>query len=211
MFFSLISILLASFISITVNDLKKIIALSSIIHMNYIIVSLFSLKTKLVFASLLYMFSHAFISSGLFYMIGILYENNSTRNLSNFSKSLNYNSKFFIFFIFFNLSNISFPLTIAFVAELMILNNLAFISIILLIIILISTLFSTMYTFLIIHNVSFGKFFLKKNFYFLTKLDFLFLFILFLIIIILGVFTNACMYNLEQEIYLILQKKIDTF
>lgn len=211
MFFSLVSILLASFISITVNDLKKIVALSSIIHMNYIIIALFSLKTKLIFASLLYMFSHAFISSGLFYMIGILYENNSTRNLNNFSKSLNYNSKFFFFFFFFNLSNISFPLTIAFVAELIILNNLASLSIILLIIILISTLFSTMYTFLIIHNVLFGKFFLKKNFYFLTKLDFFFLFILFLIIIILGIFTNACMYNLEQEIYLILQKKIDTF
>jgi len=210
-FFSVVSILLASFLSLTVSDLKKIIALSSIIHMNYIIISLFSLKSKLIFASLLYMFSHAFVSSGLFYMIGILYENNNTRNLINYNKSLNYNSKFFFFFFFFNLSNISFPLTMAFVAELLIINNLTSISIILLLIILVSTLFSTIYTFFILHNVLFGKFFLKKNFYFLTKFDFFFLFILFLIIVILGLFTNICLYNLEQEIYLIIQKKIDTF
>ena len=211
LFFSVVSILLASFLSLTVSDLKKIIALSSIIHMNYIIISLFSLKSKLIFASLLYMFSHAFVSSGLFYMIGILYENNNTRNLINYNRSFNYNSKFFFFFFFFNLSNISFPLTMAFVAELLIINNLASVSIILLIVILISTLFSTIYTFFILHNVLFGKFFLKKNFYFLTKFDFFFLFILFLIIVVLGLFTNICLYNLEQEIYLIIQKKIDTF
>jgi len=206
-FFSVISILLASFLSLTVSDLKKIVALSSIIHMNYIVISLFSLKSKLIFASLLYMFSHAFVSSGLFYMIGILYENSNTRNLVNYNKSLNYNSKFFFFFFFFNLSNISFPLTMAFVAELLIINNLSSISIILLIIILISTLFSTIYTFFVLHNVLFGKFFLKKNFYFLTKFDFFFLFILFLIVFVLGLFTNICLYNLEQEIYLIIQKK----
>lgn len=98
-YFCLISILLASFIVLSQTDIKKIIALSSIIHMNYIIIGLLSCDPKAILGSIIYMFSHAFVSTGLFYIVGVLYDNKGTRDLFNFNNNIKYSQNFF--FIFF--------------------------------------------------------------------------------------------------------------
>jgi len=100
-YFSLVSILFASFLALIQTDLKKIVALSSIIHMNYIVIGLFSLDAKATVASIIYMFSHAFVSSGLFYLIGLIYENTGTRYLLNFINKIKYSQNIFFFFFFF--------------------------------------------------------------------------------------------------------------
>ena len=146
-YFSLISIILASFLSLIQTDLKKIIALSSVIHMNYIVIGIFSLDAKAIVGSLIYMFSHALVSSGLFYMIGLIYENTGTRDLLNFGNYFKYTQNFFLFFFLFNLANISFPLTISFISELMLLNNLFYLNIIIIFIFLFSIFLSVIYTF----------------------------------------------------------------
>eukprot|EP01088_Endostelium_zonatum_P020340 TRINITY_DN7455_c0_g1_i1.p1 TRINITY_DN7455_c0_g1~~TRINITY_DN7455_c0_g1_i1.p1 ORF type:complete len:160 (+),score=1.28 TRINITY_DN7455_c0_g1_i1:399-878(+) len=146
-YFSLFSIISSSFIILIQTDLKKIIAFSSVIHMNYIVLGIFSLDAKAIVASVIYMFSHAFVSSGLFYLVGLIYENTGTRDLLNFSSTLKYSQNFFLFFFLFNLSNVSFPMTVSFIAELMLLNNLFYLNIFIILIILISVFISIIYTF----------------------------------------------------------------
>jgi len=210
-YFSLVSILFASFLALIQTDLKKIVALSSIIHMNYIVIGLFSLDAKATVASIIYMFSHAFVSSGLFYLIGLIYENTGTRDLLNFSNKIKYSQNFFFFFFLFNLSNISFPLTISFISELMLLNNLFYFNIFILFIILFSIFISVIYTFWMIHNLFFSKNFLLKNVIFLSLFDIYVVITLLFIIIITGFAPFIIFFNLEQEIYLMLINKFNVY
>ena len=90
---NIVSIFVVFFLALTQTDLKKIIALSSIGHMNYIIIGLFTYDPKAILGALIYMGAHALISSALFILIGILYENTNTRDLLNFSNIKSYNSR----------------------------------------------------------------------------------------------------------------------
>lgn len=113
----LFSIFVISLISLRQIDLKKIIAYSSIIHMNYITCSLFSLNIYSTIGSILYMISHGFISSGLFILVGYLYERYGTRNIKFFCNLTYFMPIFAIFFFIYNLANMSFPGFISFLGE----------------------------------------------------------------------------------------------
>jgi len=63
-------------------DLKRIIAYSSIVHMSVAIASLFSLTPLGTLGGVLIMISHGFISAGLFFIAGFIYERTGTRNLT---------------------------------------------------------------------------------------------------------------------------------
>ena len=209
LYFSIISIFLASLLSLLQTDLKKIIALSSIIHMNYMVISIFSLDCKSILGSLVYMFSHALVSSALFYIIGYYYENSGTRDLLNFSSTFSYSSKFSFYFIIFNLANMSFPLTISFLSELIIFNNLVFYNVLILFFLTISIFFSAIYTFWLIHNLLFSKISLSKNYFVVNKFDVYFLNFILFFVITLGLLPSIILFNIEQEIYLILIAKFN--
>lgn len=139
---SIISILISSLTALRSIDLKKIIAYSSIAHMNFSIFGLFSNDLIGLTGASYLNFSHAFISSALFLLIGILYIRFHSRNLYYY-KSLFYTMPLFsFFFIFFSLANMSIPFTSSFISELLILLSSYqlnyFISIILLFSILLS-------------------------------------------------------------------------
>jgi len=210
-YFSLFSIILCSFLNLVQTDLKKIIALSSVIHMNYIIIGLFSLDSKAVTASLIYMFSHAFVSSGLFYLVGFIYENTGTRDLLNLNNFNRYSQNIYLYFFLFNLSNLSFPLTISFISELMLLNNLMYLNVFFIAIILISVFISVIYTFWMIHNIFYSKNLNLKNILFLNIYDSFVLFLLMFLVFLFGCLPFIIFYNLEQEIYLILINKFFIF
>jgi len=209
LYFSIISIFIASLLSLLQTDLKKIIALSSIIHMNYMVISIFSLDCKSILGSLIYMFSHALVSSALFYIIGYYYENSGTRDLLNFSSTFNYSNKFSFYFIIFNLANMSFPLTISFLSEIIIFNNLVFYNVIILFFLTVSIFFSTVYSFWLIHNLLFSKINLNKNYFIVNKFDMYFLNFILFFVVILGLAPAIILFNIEQEIYLILIAKLN--
>ena len=208
LYFSIISIFIASLLSLLQTDLKKVIALSSIIHMNYMVISIFSLDCKSILGSLIYMFSHALVSSALFYIIGYYYENCGTRDLLNFSSTFNYSNKFSFYFIVFNLANMSFPLTVSFLSEIIIFNNLVFYNALILFFLTFSIFFSTIYTFWLIHNLLFSKVNISKNYFVVNKFDMYFLNFLLFFVIALGILPSLILFNIEQEIYLILINKL---
>lgn len=82
--FALLSIIFSSFIALRSIDLKKIIAYSSIVHMNYAIFGLFSNDLLGLHGASYLNFSHAFVSSALFFLIGSLYKRYHTRLISYF-------------------------------------------------------------------------------------------------------------------------------
>ena len=105
-------------------DLKKIIAYSSVSHMSFVLLGLFSTNSLGVIGSLFLMLSHGIISSGLFFCIGCLYDRYKTRILRYYSGLVNVMPLFAVILFILTLGNISFPGTSGFVGEFMILIGL---------------------------------------------------------------------------------------
>lgn len=117
-----LSILFCSFIAIrALFDIKKIIAYSSIVHMNFSIFGFFSKDFLGLFGSSLLMFTHAFISSSLFILIGFLYKRFHSRYLPYFKGISQIMPLFSFFFLFFSFANISLPFCSSFLSEFFIL------------------------------------------------------------------------------------------
>ena len=126
---SLIAIIYGSLTTLRQIDLKKIIAYSSISHMGFVTLGIFSLTLNGIEGSILLMLSHGLISSAMFSCIGILYDRYGTRSLKYFSGLVQVMPLFTIFFMFFSFANISFPGTSSFIGELLILSGLIKLSI----------------------------------------------------------------------------------
>ncbi len=117
---SLIAIIYTSLTTIRQIDLKRIIAYSSVGHMNLVLIGLFSNNIQGIEGSILLMLSHGLVSSALFIMIGFLYDRYSTRILIYYSGLIFIMPIFGIFFFILILANISFPGTSSFVGEFLI-------------------------------------------------------------------------------------------
>lgn len=113
-----ISLIYSSLAITNIYDLKRIIAYSSIIHMNFALIGLFSKNCLGLISFVILNISHAFISMSLFYLVGLLYKNYGIKTM-NYLYGINNSMPIFSFFFFlFAISNFSFPCTINFIAEL---------------------------------------------------------------------------------------------
>lgn len=143
---SLLSMVYASFTTLRQIDLKKIIAYSSIIHMNYLIIGLFSFNIEGILGSIILMVAHGFVSGGLFVCVGILYDRYHIRLLKSYGGLNLYMPLFSIFFLLFTLANISFPGSFNFLGEFFVLigifrQNISF-AILIMFVMIISTCYS---------------------------------------------------------------------
>jgi proton-translocating NADH-quinone oxidoreductase chain M len=114
---SVIAIIYTSLTTLRQIDLKKIIAYSSVAHMGFVTIGIFSFNIPALEGSLIIMLSHGFISSGLFFCIGSLYERHHTRLLKYYSGLTQVLPLFSIFFLFFSMANLGFPGLSSFVGE----------------------------------------------------------------------------------------------
>jgi proton-translocating NADH-quinone oxidoreductase chain M len=106
--------------ALSLIDLKQIIAYSSIAHMNVSIVGLFSNDLNGLTGCFLYSISHGFISAGLFLLVGFLYDRYHTRTLKYYRGLVLIIPLYVLLLFIFTLSNISFPGTLGFIAEMLI-------------------------------------------------------------------------------------------
>jgi NADH:ubiquinone oxidoreductase subunit 4 (subunit M) len=118
---TIISILYASLTTLRQIDLKKIIAYSSIAHMNLVVLGIFSLNTQGVSGSILLMLGHGIVSGALFLMVGVLYDRYHNRLLRYYGGLTTLMPVFSVCFLLFNLSNLALPGTFNFVGEALIL------------------------------------------------------------------------------------------
>ena len=115
-----LSLIYASLSTIRQNDLKRIIAYSSVAHMNLIVLGLFSGSQQGIEGATYLMIAHGFVSSILFFGVGILYDRYHTRLLTYYSGLVQVMPLFAIFFFLSTLANMSFPGTSNFIGELLI-------------------------------------------------------------------------------------------
>jgi NADH:ubiquinone oxidoreductase subunit 4 (subunit M) len=118
---AVLAIIYASLTTIRQIDLKKIIAYSSVAHMNFSILGLFINNNLGLDGALYLMLAHGIVSSGLFLCVGMLYDRYHTRNLLYYGGLSQVMPLFSIIFLIFILGNIGFPGTINFIGEFLIL------------------------------------------------------------------------------------------
>ena len=126
--FLLYSIFYCSITAIRTSDLKKIIAYSSVAHMNFSLFGLFSHSVQGLQGGLFLLLGHGLISTALFFIVGLLYDRHHTRNIQYFGGLSQLMPIFSIFFFIFSLANMAFPLTFNFISEFLILINIVSIS-----------------------------------------------------------------------------------
>ena len=189
---SIISIVYAALVAIRQIDLKKIIAYSSISHMNLIILGLFSMNSIGLQGSILQSLSHGFIASGLFLLIGFLYDRYHTRILKYYSGLIQLMPIFSFFFIFFIFSNIAIPGTSSFTGEFLILIGSFLINKSVTFLGATGMIFGGMYSLWLLNKVIYGNF--KNNSiiltYDLTYREFYILSLLMFFILYLGLSPN---------------------
>jgi proton-translocating NADH-quinone oxidoreductase chain M len=186
-----ISIIFASFTTLRVIDLKRIVAYSSIAHMNYLVCALFVKNLLAITGSLLLQIAHGLSSSALFLIIGMLYDRYKSRNIFYYRGLVTIMPFFCFFFFLFSLANLGFPSTVNFIAEILIFfglfDNVPSIAIIT----LIGLLLSAVYTLTILTRIVFGP---SSNhmqvFYDLTRREFYTVAPLGFLIWFLGVFPE---------------------
>jgi NADH:ubiquinone oxidoreductase subunit 4 (subunit M) len=117
--FALLGIIYSSVVTIRQIDLKKIIAYSSVVHMNFSLLGLFSLNFFAIVGSIFLMLSHGLVSGGLFFYIGSLYNRYKTRILTYYGGLVQVMPLFTICFFIISFANIGLPGTSSFVGEIL--------------------------------------------------------------------------------------------
>jgi proton-translocating NADH-quinone oxidoreductase chain M len=116
-----VGIIYTSFTAIRQSDFKRIIAYTSIAHMNLVILGIFSFNVIGIEGAILQSLSHGFVASALFLIIGVVYDRYKTRLVQYYGGLASVMPLYIIIFLFFTMANISFPGTSSFVGELLIL------------------------------------------------------------------------------------------
>jgi proton-translocating NADH-quinone oxidoreductase chain M len=118
---AIIGIIYTSFTAIRQTDFKRIIAYTSIAHMNLVILGIFSFNNIGIDGAILQSLSHGFVASALFLVIGVVYDRYRTRLVQYYGGLASVMPIYVSIFLFFTLANISFPTTSSFVGEFLIL------------------------------------------------------------------------------------------
>ncbi len=118
---SMLGIAYTSLSTLRQIDIKRIVAYSSIAHMNMCMLGLFSFNEIAMLGSIFLMIAHGVVSGGLFFVIGIIYNRFKTKNIYYLSGIVNLMPVMCFFFFIFTLGNIGMPGTSNFIGELLIL------------------------------------------------------------------------------------------
>ena len=201
--FSLIAIIYGSLTTLRQVDLKKIIAYSSIAHMGFVTIGLFSFNLQGLEGSIFLMLSHGLISSALFLCIGILYDRHKTRMIKYYSGISQVMPIFTTFFLFFILSNIGFPGTSSFIGEILVFLGLFQFSSILVLFIILNTILSAGYSIWLYNRLSFGVLKLQyiSSFQDISRREFWILCYFLILILLFGIYPNLVLNELHVSVF----------
>ena len=118
---SLIAIIYTSLVALMQEDMKKLIAYSSVAHMGFVTLGIFTMTQQGVEGSIFQMISHGIISAALFLSVGVIYERMHTRRIKNYGGIVSVMPKYSILLMIFTLGALGLPGTTGFVGEFLIL------------------------------------------------------------------------------------------
>ncbi len=114
---SVIAIIYTSLVALMQEDMKKLIAYSSVAHMGFVTMGIFTLNMQGVQGAVFQMVSHGFISGALFLCVGVVYDRLHTREISAYGGLVNNMPKYAVVFLIFTMANVGLPGTSGFVGE----------------------------------------------------------------------------------------------
>jgi proton-translocating NADH-quinone oxidoreductase chain M len=158
----LVSIIYASLTAIRQTDIKRVIAYSSIAHMNYALIGLFCFNKLALAGSFYLMFGHGLVSGGLFLLIGILYERYGTRSIFYYGGLMKVMPHFSVIFLILSLANMGFPGLINFIGEFLIMLGIAEENMLLFFLTSLGFILSAVYSIWLFNRLAFGN--LKSNY-----------------------------------------------
>ena len=118
---SLIAIIYTSLVALMQEDMKKLIAYSSVAHMGFVTLGIFTMTQQGLEGSIFQMISHGIISAALFLCVGVIYERMHTREIKRYGGIVEVMPKYSIIFMIFTLGALGLPGTTGFIGEFLIL------------------------------------------------------------------------------------------
>ena len=118
---SLIAIIYTSFVALMQEDMKKLIAYSSVAHMGFVTMGIFTMTPQGIEGSIFQMISHGIISAALFLCVGVVYERMHTREISKYGGLVSVMPRYAVVFMIFTLGALGLPGTTGFIGEFLIL------------------------------------------------------------------------------------------
>jgi NADH-quinone oxidoreductase subunit M len=117
---SLIAVIYIGLVAIVQDDMKKLVAYSSVAHMGFVTLGFFVFNTAGVEGAIVQMISHGFVSGAMFMCIGVLYDRVHSRRIADYGGVVNTMPRFVTFFVLFSMANSGLPATSGFVGEFMV-------------------------------------------------------------------------------------------
>ncbi len=114
---SAIAIVYTSLVALVQEDMKKLIAYSSVAHMGYVTMGIFAANQQGIDGAIFQMLSHGFISGALFLCVGVIYDRMHTRDIDAYGGLVNRMPSYALIFMFFTMANVGLPGTSGFIGE----------------------------------------------------------------------------------------------
>ena len=118
---SIVAIIFTSLIALMQEDMKKLIAYSSVAHMGFVTLGIFTIQQQGIEGSIIQMISHGLVSAALFLCVGVVYDRMHSRLISTYGGIVTVIPKYSVLFMLFTLAALGLPGTSGFIGEFLIL------------------------------------------------------------------------------------------
>ncbi|MCX8500693.1 MAG: NADH-quinone oxidoreductase subunit M [Alphaproteobacteria bacterium] len=118
---SVVAVIYTSLVALVQKDMKKLIAYSSVAHMGFVTIGIFSLNFQGVEGSIFQMLSHGIVSGALFLCVGVVYDRLHSREIARYGGLAAIMPHYAVVFLIFTLASIGLPATSGFVGEFLVL------------------------------------------------------------------------------------------
>ena len=154
---SIVAIIYTSLVALMQDDMKKLIAYSSVAHMGFVTIGIFSLTKQGMEGSIIQMISHGIISAALFLCVGVVYDRYHSRMISSYGGLVNVMPKYAFVFMIFVLAALGLPGTSGFVGEFLVLVGVFQVNIIVAVLASLGVILAAAYMLWLYRRVIFGK------------------------------------------------------
>ena len=199
---SVVAIIYTSLVALMQDDMKKLIAYSSVAHMGFVTIGIFSLNKQGIEGSIIQMLSHGLISAALFLSVGVLYDRYRSRMISSYGGLVNVMPKYAFAFMVFVLAALGLPGTSGFVGEFLVLVGVFQKSILVAVLASLGIILAAAYMLWLYRRVVFGKIVNSelKAMKDLNKTEFYILTSFILLIIYFGIYPNILFNTIDVSV-----------
>ena len=201
-FLSLVAIIYTSFVALMQDDMKKLIAYSSVAHMGFVTLGIFTFTQQGIEGSIFQMISHGLVSAALFFSVGVIYERMHTRLINSYGGLVSIMPKYSIVLMVFTLGALGLPGTSGFIGEFLILMGAFKKSFLVAIVASFGVILGAAYMLWLYKRVIFGKIINQeiKKLSDLNKSEILILSVLAFIIILFGIYPEPLLSTTEVSV-----------